>query len=111
MVFIAIAILLIFIAFNTILNGLNVEKPNSLDKHPNAFWLGGSDGGTFIEIVKDNHPKYQINLYFRNGDIIDSGIYILNDKISNDKVTYQNMSFYNGEIIQLKNKNYLYKIK
>jgi len=64
-----LAILVLFVVL------LRMERSTSptLVAHPNALWVGGEDGGVFVEIAKAEAPNYYVQVRHENGDIWSEG--------------------------------------
>jgi hypothetical protein len=49
------------------------ETPPFLHDHPNAYWSGAQDGGSFFEITRAEPPRYFVEIRHENGDIWSTG--------------------------------------
>ncbi|XKM12793.1 hypothetical protein RCS94_07115 [Orbaceae bacterium ac157xtp] len=74
--------------------------------NPNDIWIGGSDGGVFLEITSANPPYYCVRIKTEMLYILDSGQIYFNE----GDLTQANFNVYLDEIVDGKNgimlKNY-----
>ncbi|WP_082934454.1 hypothetical protein [Pseudomonas sp. DR 5-09] len=63
---------LVIVAIFALLERDNGKGP-VLKDHPNAFWSGAEDGGSFFEITKSSPPNYYVEIRHESGDIWSKG--------------------------------------
>lgn len=68
----SVGVLAIVVLFAFVLRIERDDAPK-LIAHPNALWVGGQDGGVFVEIAKADAPNYYVQVRHENGDIWSQG--------------------------------------
>jgi hypothetical protein len=68
----SIGLLAILVLFAVLLRMERSVAP-TLIAHPNALWVGGEDGGVFVEIAKSEAPNYYVQVRHENGEIWSEG--------------------------------------
>lgn len=68
----SIGLLTILVLFAVLLRMERSVSP-TLIAHPSALWVGGEDGGVFVEIAKAEAPNYYVQVRHENGDIWSEG--------------------------------------
>ncbi|WP_256577172.1 MULTISPECIES: hypothetical protein [Pseudomonas] len=68
----SIGLLAILVLFAVLLRMERSVAP-TLIAHPNALWVGGEDGGVFIEVSKAEAPNYYVQVRHENGDMWSQG--------------------------------------
>ncbi|MFJ4197424.1 hypothetical protein [Pseudomonas sp. NPDC089534] len=63
---------LLIVAMFALLERDNGKGP-ILKDHPNAFWSGAEDGGSFFEITKSSPPNYYVEIRHESGGIWSKG--------------------------------------
>ncbi|XKM12795.1 hypothetical protein RCS94_07125 [Orbaceae bacterium ac157xtp] len=67
--------------------------------NPNDIWIGGPDGGVFLEITSANPPYYCVRIKTEMLYILDSGQIYFND----DNLAQADFNFYMEDIVDGKN--------
>ena len=68
----SVGLLAILVLFAVLLRMERSTSP-TLVAHPNALWVGGEDGGVFVEIAKAEAPNYYVQVRHENGDLWSEG--------------------------------------
>jgi hypothetical protein len=81
-------------------------KPNGVPE--SAFWVGGADGGVYIDIIKKSKNEYYSKIYFdTTGEVWYEGI-LHYSGTQELEITNKNIySFWDGDILYLVNNEYL----
>jgi len=64
----SVGLLAILVLFAVLLRMERSVVP-TLVTHPNARWVGGEDGGVFVEIAKAEAPNYYVQVRHENGEL------------------------------------------
>jgi len=66
-----------------------------LKDHPNAFWSGAEDGGSFFEITKSSPPSYYVEIRHESGDIWSKG-WVTHVKKDGNQLSNEDFMGYDG---------------
>ena len=85
-----IIVLIIFILVGYIILFLLQDGPSPQDYPPNdapssAYYLGGTDGGVWVDTIRVNKTRVDYIIYLESGKLVDTCKLIADDKVSLNK--------------------------